>query len=124
MKKRLTLVAALAATIVMTGCMSNKEFVLRQNDIKAKSEWPATYNPIVIRGPLTLDKDSELVVTVPNQPYQHTPIPNGQEIQANLVKDIVHTGAIVGGAAYSIRKANGSSTTNITNNNNAAGGGE
>lgn len=115
---------ATAVCIVLAGCMSDREFILRQKDIEAKKAWPATYQPVVIKGPVTIPEGGEMVVTVPNQPYQNTPIPNGQEIQANLAKDIIHTGAIVGGAAYSIRHANGSTTNNTTINNNAGGAAE
>lgn len=112
---------ALVLPLCLCGCMSNKEFVLRNGDLEAKKAWPATYQAVVLKGPLSLDKDSELVVSVPNMPYQHTPIPDGQAIQANLVKDIAHTGAILYGATYGIRKASGKSTTI---NNNTTGGAE
>ena len=122
MKKILLIVFVLS--FIATGCMSKMEFLLRQKDIEAKKAWPSTYQPVVIKGPVTIPEGGEMVVTVPNLPYTPTSIPNGQEIQANLAKDIVHTGAILGGAVYTIRHVNGGSkTTNITNNN-AAGGGE
>lgn len=119
MGRKTLLLLTSAGMFLLCGCMSEREYMLRRQDVAAKQAWPATYQPIVIRGPLTLDKDSELVITVPNQPFQHTPIPDGQAAQIGLAKDALHTAAILGGAIYSIRKANGSSTTNITNNNAA-----
>ena len=124
MKKKTTLMAAAFAVCILgAGCMSSKEFVLRQNDLKAKQAWPATYQPVVIKGPVTIPEGGEMVVTVPNMPYQHTPIPDGQAIQASLAKDALHTAAIVGGAVYSIRKANtGGGDIHVTNNNAPAAG--
>lgn len=111
--------AAAALALAAVSCMSEREYQLRKQDLDAKRNWPATYQPVKIKGPLTLDRDSELIVTVPSQPYTPADIPNGQEIQARLASDVLHTGALLGGALYSIHKAGGSSSSHTTINNNA-----
>ena len=108
------------ACLFLCSCMSDKEYQLRKQDMVNKANYPATYQPVRIKGPLQLDKDSEIVVTVPSQPYTPTAIPDGQAIQASLVKDIATVSAVTAGAVYSIHKAQGR-TTNTTINNNAAG---
>lgn len=104
---------------VTTGCMSKMEFALRAKDLEAKQKHPATYTPLVVEGEttITVGKGGKMTVNVPTQPFVPANIPDGQAAQIGLVKDVVHTAAIVGGAAYGIHKANGSMTNNITNNN-------
>ncbi len=122
--KTLGVAIACALVVAMTaGCMSEKEYQLRAKDIQAKGQWPATYTPLAIKGPLQLDANSELIITVPNMPYTPTNIPDGQAYQLKALQ----TGAMVGGAVaggYFIKRAagNGGNTYNTTNNN--AGGGE
>lgn len=103
---------------IVCSCMSDKEYQLRKADLDAKQNWQSTYVPVSIKGPVTIPEGGELVVTVPNMPYTQANIPDGQAIQASLVKDFVHTGALLGGAVYSIHKANTGSVNKTTINNN------
>jgi len=113
----LLLAAAVAA--VFTGCMSKREYQLRAKDMDAKAVWPATYAPLAIKGPLTLDADSELVITVPNMPYTPTAIPDGQAYQLKALGITAATaGAITGG--YFIKRSAGSSHHTTINNNGGA----
>ena len=66
MKKRLTVAAALAAAIVMTGCMSKYEYQLRKNDIDAKKAWKPTYQVLSIKGPLNVPEGGELIINAPS----------------------------------------------------------
>ena len=113
-------IIALSLACMLTGCMSDKEYQLRKQDMVNKANYPSTYQPVRIKGPLTLDSQSEIVVTVPNQPYTPTVIPNGQAIQAQLVKDIATIGAVTAGAVYSVHKASGDTTSTTINNNAGA----
>lgn len=107
-------IAIITAILFATGCMSDREYQLRKADIKAKQSWPATYKPLTIKGPLTLDKDSELVITVPNMPYSPTAIPDGQAYQLRALGIGAATaGAITGG--YFIKRAGSGGDKTINN---------
>ena len=43
-----------ASVLVLAGCMTDKEYQLRAKDIEAKAAHPATYQPLVLNGPLEL----------------------------------------------------------------------
>lgn len=106
---------AFVAVVLLSGCMTKREYQLRSKDIAAKTFWPATYTPLAIKGPLTLDKDSELIITVPNQPYSPTAIPDGQAYQLKALGiTAVTAGAITGG--YFIKRSGGDTTKTIINN--------
>lgn len=121
--KLITAISAIALAALCTSCMTDKEWALRKEDLKAKQQWPATYVPVSIKGPLNIPEGGELVVTVPNLPYNHAPIPDGQAIQASLARDVLHTGALLGGAIYSIKKANTGGKTVVQQAEPAAQGG-
>ena len=103
MKKTLAILGA--ALLACTSCMTSKEYMLRKQDMEIKAAHPSTYQPIVLKGPLTIDKDASIQVTVPNMPYEPTSIPDGQAIQASVIKDVITTGALAGTAAYGIHEA-------------------
>lgn len=104
-----------------TGCMSKYEYMLRQQDMKAKAVHPA-FGEIVIEGPLQVEKGGKLVIPYPNQPYSHTPIPDGQAIQANVINSTLKTAAVVTGFIYGVHSAKGKESVTINNNAPAAGG--
>ena len=117
MKKTLFLLFALAA---LTGCMTDKEYQLRAKDIEAKKAHPATYQPLVLNGPLELKEGASIVATTPSQQYVHTPIPDGAAIQAGVIRDITTTAGLVTlGVAGA---ANAGDFTKTTINNAAEGG--
>ena len=66
-----------ASVLVLAGCMTDKEYQLRAKDIEAKRAYPATYQPVVLTGPLELKEGASIVSTTPSQPYVPTDIPNG-----------------------------------------------
>ena len=117
----LFLLSTLAA-LVLTGCMTDKEAWLRGKDIDAKAAHKETYKPLVIKGGMTLSDDAELVVTVPSQPYQHTPIPDGAAIQAGVIKDITTTAGLVTLGVVGAANAGDSTKTTINNAAPAEGG--
>jgi len=111
-----TFIILLIFSFLLSSCMTEREYQLRKSDIDAKKAWPATYVPVRIKGPLTIPEGGEMIVTVPNMPYQHANIPDGQAIQAKLASDALHTGALLSGAIYSIHKANkGDKGTTVNN---------
>ena len=110
--KTLFLLSTLAA-LVLTGCMTDKEAWLRNRDMDIKAAYKETYKPLVIKGGMTLSDDAELVVTVPSQPYQHTPIPDGAAAQERIIGNITQAAGLVGLGAVGIYKA-GDKTSNTT----------
>ncbi len=117
------LIAALLGVMAFTGCMPEREYMLRNNDLKAKKAWPATYQPLCIKGPLTVPAGGELVITVPNMPYKQTDIPDSQAYQLKALNAAMITGgAITGG--YFIKSASGGGNTTNNTTNNYAGGAE
>lgn len=121
--KRLITAAFAAAMLagITTGCMSKYEYMLRQQDMKAKASHPA-FGEIVIEGPLQVEKGGKLVIPYPNQPYSHTPIPDGQAIQANVINSTLKTAAVVTGFVYGVHSAKSKESVTINNNGAAAGG--
>lgn len=115
---RLTaVIAATALAFLAASCMTDKEYQLRKQDIEAKKAHPATYSPFVIKGPVTIPEGGEMVITVPNMPYQATSIPDGQAYQLKALGITATTAtAITGG--YFIKSASKGGDHNTTNNYN------
>ena len=117
--RKLAAPAVAVLLLAGSGCMSDKEYRLRAKDIDAKKAWPATYQPLAIKGPLTVPEGGELVINVPNAPYRQTDIPDGQAYQLKALNAAMVTGgAITGG--YFIKSAGGSTST--VNNTTVNGG--
>lgn len=119
MKKKLA--AAIVAAIALTGCMSEREYQLRKNDIDAKKDWKPTYQILSIKGPLNVPEGGELIINAPSQPFVHTNIPDGQAYQLRALTTTEAIGAAAFGG-YLIKSAKGTTTTNnVTNNNGGTG---
>ena len=119
--KTLFFLSTLAA-LVLTGCMTDKEAWLRGKDIEAKRAYPATYQPVVLTGPLELKEGASIVSTTPSQPYVPTDIPNGAAIQAGVIKDITTTAGLV--TLGVVGAANAGDSTKTTINTVPAEGGK
>ena len=104
---------------LLASCMTGKEYMLRRADIEAKKAHPTTYSPLAIKGPLNVPDGGELVITVPNMPYQQTSIPDGQAYQLKALGITATTAAAVAGG-YFIKSAGGDSNHTTINNNAAA----
>ena len=109
----------LCLTILSTGCMSRREYMLRKKEIEAKAAHPKTYDVITITGPFEMKEGATLVATAPTQPWADTKIPDGQDIQRAVIRDLT-TGAIIGYGFYRIGRASGDHihNNNTTNNYN------
>lgn len=108
--------AALAASLLAcSSCMTDNEAWLRGKDIDAKAAHPATYQPLVLNGPLELKEGASIVSTTPSQPYVHTHIPDGAAIQAGVIKDITTTAGLVTLGVVGAANAGDSSKTTINN---------
>lgn len=119
--KTLFLLSTLAA-LVLTGCMTDKEAWLRNRDMDIKAAHPATYQPLVLNGPLELKDGASIVATTPSQPYVHTPIPDGAAIQAGVIRDITTTAGLA--AVGIVQAANAGDSSQTTINTAPAEGGK
>lgn len=106
-----TMAMAIVVASLCASCMTDKEAWLRGKDIDAKAAHKETYKPLVIKGGMTLSDDAELVVTVPSQPYQHTPIPDGAAAQERIIGNITQAAGLVGLGAVGIYKAGDKTST-------------
>ncbi len=105
---KLTLV--LAMVLMMAGCMSDNEYMLRMKNTENQALHPATFPVLTIRGPVTIAQGAELTATAPTQPFQPLQVPDGVEAQKGIVRDIV-TGAVIG---YGLHQAGNSTSTKTT----------
>ena len=110
MKKTLFLLFALAA---LSGCMTDNEAWLRNRDMDIKAAHPATYQPLVVNGPLELKEGASIVANTPSQPYVPADIPNGAAIQAGVIRDITTTAGLVTLGVVGAANARDSSKTTI-----------
>lgn len=101
--------------LLLCSCMTEREYQLRKTDLDAKKAHAPTYTPLVLKGPVSIEKDASLVVTVPSQPFTPADIPSDADSIRQTIQGVTTTAAIVGGAAYGIHKASSSSSTTINN---------
>ena len=110
------------AVLALAGCMTDNEAWLRNRDMDIKAEHPATYQPLVLNGPLELKEGASIVATTPSQPYVPTDIPNGAAIQAGVIRDITTTAGLVTLGVAGAVNAGDSTKTTINNAAPAEGG--
>ena len=118
MKKSINIASFFVSIILafcFTGCigMSDKEYRLRKKEIEAKAAHPKTYDVITLTGPFEM-KEGATLVTSPSQPWVNTEIPDGQEIQRAVIRDVI-TGAVIGYGMYRIGRVDGDTTNNYSN---------
>jgi hypothetical protein len=106
MKSIITLVLILA----LTGCMSEREYMLRKANAANAAAHPATFDVLTIKGPVNIAAGAELTTRAATQPFQPLPVPDGIEAQRGIVRDVV-TGAVIG---YGLHQAGHNSTTKTT----------
>ena len=121
---RKAVMAALAAA-VLTGCMGDREYQLRKRQLEAQAAHPPAYELFTVNGPFKMElADGAMAkVSVPNQPFQAIPIPDGARTQLEAAKFL---GGVAAGTALGW-KALGNATGDVANhtaNNNYAGGAE
>jgi len=93
---RKTACAAMAAVLLLTGCMSDREYQLRKQQLMNQANHPATYDLFTVEGPIKVElaQGGRAKVTVPGQPFREIAIPDGVKTQADLVKHLVSVGAV------------------------------
>ena len=117
-------IAAAAIAAMLAGCMSDREYQLRKRQLEAQAAYPPTYELFKVSGPFKMEigDGATANVSVPNQPFQAIPIPDGARTQLEAAKFL---GGVAAGTALgwkAIGSASGKTTNNTTNN--YAGGAE
>ena len=117
-------IAAAMVAAMLTGCMSDREYQLRKRQLEAQAAHPPTYELFAVNGPFKMElaEGATAKVSVPNQPFQAIPIPDGARTQLEAAKFI---GGVAAGTALGW-KALGNAKGDVTNHttNNYAGGAE
>ena len=121
--KKAILAAALSAA-VLTGCMSDREYQLRKRQLEAQAAHPLAYELFTVNGPFKMElaDGGTAKVSVPTQPFQAIPIPDGAGTQLEAAKFL---GGVAAGTALGW-KALGNAKGDVTHHtaNNYAGGAE
>ena len=108
MKMTLVLILILA----LTGCMSDREYMLRKENAKNAAAHPATFDVLTIKGPVSIAAGAELTAKAPSQPFQPLSVPDGIAAQTDLAKKAIGA-ALIG---YGVSKIGDSGDTTINNN--------
>jgi len=96
--------------MVMAGCMSDREYMLRKQNADNAGKHPQTFEVLTIKGPVNIAAGAELTTRAATQPFQPLPVPDGIEAQRGIVRDVV-TGAVIG---FGLHQAGHNSTTKTT----------
>lgn len=100
-------------------CMSDKEYILRKQQLDNQAKHPTTYDLFTVEGPIKIElgEGGKAKVSVPNQPFKTIPIPDGIKTQEQLIAHLIDIGAISVLGWKSLDRANGkkTTTTNIYN---------
>ena len=59
--------------LMLAGCMSGNEYMLRKEQIRAQANHPKTFPVLTIRGPVDIKEGATLTATAPTQPYDAIP---------------------------------------------------
>jgi len=111
-----TLSAVLVGALLLTGCMSDREYQLRKQQLANQANHPATYDLFAVEGPFKIEigENGKAKVTVPGQPFREIPIPDGVKTQADLVKHLISVGAITAVGWKALDNVNQEKTTTTT----------
>ena len=112
MKSILLAIIAIITAVALAGCMTDREYMLRKANADNHASYKPTYEPLVIKGPITIDQGASITTTVPSQPFQPLAVPDGVEAQRGIIRDVV-TGAVIG---YGLHEAGGNSSVKNSHN--------
>ena len=103
--------------LLLAGCMSDHEYMLRKQNADNAGKHPATFDVVTIKGPVTIAAGAELTAKAPSQPFVPLTVPDGIAAQTDLAKKAIGA-AVIG---YGLSRIGDSGDTTINNN---AGGAE
>ena len=106
----LALVVMLAGCF--SGCMSDREYMLRKENADNAGKYPATFDVVTIKGPVTIAAGAELTAKAPSQPFVPLAVPDGIAAQTDLAKKAIGA-AVIG---YGLSRIGDSGDTTINNN--------
>lgn len=108
-----TALALSSVLILLTGCMTEREYMLRKSNAENQAAHPTTFEVAHFVGPLTLEDGGEIKIVTPNQPFKPLNVPDGADYQRAVIRDAI-TGAVIG---YGLYRAGSTTTTkSITTN--------
>lgn len=115
-------ISTVFATLVISGCMSDREYQLRSKQLENQAKHPATYELFTVEGPIKIElaQGGKARVTVPGQPFREVAIPDGIASQADLIRHLVNVGAI-GALGWKALDSVNSSTTSTTTTSTTGG---
>ena len=88
-------IIALVLILALTGCMSEREYMLRKANADNAAAHSSYFDVLTIKGPVTIESGAELTTRAASQPFQPLSVPDGVAAQQSMVRDIV-TGAVIG----------------------------
>ena len=115
-------ISTVFATLVISGCMSDREYQLRSKQLENQAKHPATYELFTVEGPIKIElaQGGKARVTVPGQPFREVAIPDGIASQADLIRHLVNVGAI-GALGWKALDSVNSNTTSTTTTSTTGG---
>ena len=113
---RKTMASVLSAAFLLTGCMGDREYQLRRQQLLNQANHPATYDLFTVDGPFKIEigENGKAKVAVPGQPFREIPIPDGVRTQADLVKHLAGIGAVTAAGWKALDNVNRETTRTTT----------
>ena len=112
MKNILLTIIAIITAAVLAGCMTDREYMLRKSNADNQAAHAQTYEPLVIKGPITISEGASITANTPSQPFQPLAVPDGMATQQAIIRDVL-TGAVIG---YGLHEAGGNSSVKNSHN--------
>lgn len=111
-------ISILLCVIFLSSCMSDREFLLRKQQLKNQAAHPSTIDILRLEGPIKIEilEGGKVGVTAPNQPFTVVDIPDGVKSQVDLVNHLITVGAITFIGSKALSKSSGTKTKVINNN--------
>lgn len=103
--------AILIAAGLLTGCMGEREYMLRKRNAENQRAHDQVYDVAEITGPVTIGQGASMVLRASTQPFAPIDVPDGMAAQRAVIRDVV-TGAVIG---YGLHQAAGDTQTRTTN---------
>lgn len=103
---------AIVTIATLTGCMTDREYMLRKANADNQAAHAQTYEPLVIKGPITISEGASITANTPSQPFQPLAVPDGMATQQAVIRDVL-TGAVIG---YGLHEAGGNSSVKNSHN--------
>lgn len=113
------IVTALIAAMCLTGCMGEREYMLRKRNAENQAAHEQVYDVAEITGPVTIGQGASMVLRASTQPFQPIEVPDGVAAQRGIIRDVV-TGAVIG---YGLHQAAGGNSVKNSNNTTTTTGG-